>query len=122
LLAEDPELTYVKLQRQGVCYDKEYTYKCSGAIYKGDWLGGFRHGNGTMRWIDGTTFEGKWIYGQPYSRGKITYASGETYVGQWANSKRNGFGTSTMGHATYTGEWRDGFKHGRGKEIFTDAS
>jgi hypothetical protein len=75
-----------------------------------------------MRWIDGTTFEGKWIYGQPYSRGKITYASGETYVGQWANSKRNGFGTSTMGHATYTGEWRDGFKHGRGKEIFTDAS
>ena len=32
---------------------KQYTYKCSGAIYDGEWIGGMRHGVGTMTWKDG---------------------------------------------------------------------
>ena len=31
----------------------EYRYKCSGAVYSGQWIGGFRHGEGTMTWNDG---------------------------------------------------------------------
>ena len=47
-----------------VQYDKtktqtrSYTYKCSGAVYEGQWKGGFRHGTGTMKWQDGASYEG----------------------------------------------------------------
>jgi len=41
----------------------EYVYKCSGATYKGEWLGSFRHGKGKMNWMDGASFEGNWDYG-----------------------------------------------------------
>jgi hypothetical protein len=41
---------------------KEYTYK-SGAKYKGEWLGGFRHGKGTMTWPDSASYEGDWVLG-----------------------------------------------------------
>jgi len=36
---------------------RTYRYK-SEAVYSGEWMGGFRHGNGTMRWPDGAVFEG----------------------------------------------------------------
>lgn len=36
---------------------KMYKYK-SGAVYSGEWLGGFRHGQGTMKWPDGGVYEG----------------------------------------------------------------
>ena len=43
---------------------KEYIYECSGAKYEGEWLGGFRHGRGTMTWSDGATFVGDWVLGR----------------------------------------------------------
>jgi hypothetical protein len=36
---------------------KNYTYK-SGANYNGEWKGGFRHGKGTMNYVDGAKYEG----------------------------------------------------------------
>ena len=36
-----------------------YTYM-SGAVYTGEWLGGFRDGFGTMIWKDGATYKGDW--------------------------------------------------------------
>jgi hypothetical protein len=38
---------------------RKYTYK-SGAVYSGEWWGGFRHGVGRMRWGDGATYDGEW--------------------------------------------------------------
>jgi hypothetical protein len=45
---------------------KEYQYKCSDSLYSGDWVGGFRHGKGTMKWTDGATYEGLWEMGRAY--------------------------------------------------------
>ncbi len=38
---------------------KTYKYK-NGAVFNGEWLGGFRHGKGTMKWPDGAMYEGEW--------------------------------------------------------------
>lgn len=32
---------------------RSYTYKISGAIYTGTWRGGFREGQGLIKWPDG---------------------------------------------------------------------
>lgn len=44
-----------------------YTYE-NGARYEGTWLGGFRHGEGTMKWADKAIYKGKWMMG--YASGK----------------------------------------------------
>ena len=44
-----------------------FTY-ANGARYEGTWLGGFRHGDGTMKWADKATYRGKWLMG--YASGK----------------------------------------------------
>jgi hypothetical protein len=64
-------------------YDKArfHKYKCSGATYKGEWLGGFRHGRGTMRWSDGAVYEGEWYLGRSWGKGKFTHTKGEIYEG-----------------------------------------
>mmetsp|Transcript_36382 Transcript_36382/g.26992 ORF Transcript_36382/g.26992 Transcript_36382/m.26992 type:complete len:83 (+) Transcript_36382:303-551(+) len=41
-----------KMSKQQKLVRALYKYN-SGAIYEGDWLGGFRHGFGTMTWPDG---------------------------------------------------------------------
>ena len=33
-----------------------YKYKCSKAIYDGEWLGGMRHGTGKIKWADGAIY------------------------------------------------------------------
>lgn len=58
-----------------------HRYKVSGAIYSGEWLGGFRHGNGVMTWDDGARFEGNWILGRAYGKGTFTHTKGEVYDG-----------------------------------------
>lgn len=51
--------------KQGKKYDpdqdrikKKHTYK-SGAVYNGEWKGGFRDGYGTQKWPDGAQYEGR---------------------------------------------------------------
>lgn len=38
--------------------NKKHTYK-SGAVYNGEWKGGFRDGQGIQKWIDGAMYEGR---------------------------------------------------------------
>jgi hypothetical protein len=42
----------------------------SGARYQGEWVGGFRHGRGSLEFPDGTTYVGQWLEGQPHGPGK----------------------------------------------------
>ena len=48
-----------KFQGEQPIITRKYTYK-TGAIYEGQWLGGLRHGEGTMEWPDGARYEGMW--------------------------------------------------------------
>lgn len=69
-----------------------YTYKCSGAVYTGEWLGNLRHGYGTMQWQDGSSYYGQWSLGKAHGYGKFVYANGDMYTGRWRNDKTNGWG------------------------------
>ena len=41
--------------------ERTHKYK-SGAVYKGQWKGGMRHGKGTMVWDGNTRYVGEWQY------------------------------------------------------------
>ncbi|CAI2371165.1 unnamed protein product [Moneuplotes crassus] len=101
---------------------KKYTYK-SGAVYEGEWKGGFRDGIGTQKWPDGATYEGSWRFNKAEGKGKFTHADGDIYEGDWANDKANGFGVYNRNNeATYHGHWKNDLQDGKGIERWTDNS
>lgn len=57
----------------------------SGAVYTGQWLGGFRDGWGIMVYPLGEKYEGYWSFGRPFGQGKFTYEGGQCYYGRWGN-------------------------------------
>ena len=59
-----------------------YRYK-SGALYKGEWLGGFRHGVGSMQYQAGETYSGTWVYGRPCGHGRFQHRDGDVFEGQF---------------------------------------
>ena len=86
---------------------REYTYKCSGAKYSGEWKGGFRHGYGVMKWPDNAVYEGEWNLGRAANLGKFTHIKGEIYDGIWYNDKAQGKGTYIHSNgAHYHGMWK----------------
>ncbi len=88
-------------------YIKKVNYR-NGGTYQGQWLGGFRHGRGTMTWADGAVYEGEWNYGQAFGQGKFTHVDGDVYEGQWSNNKANGMGVYLNAKgARYEGQWKD---------------
>ena len=73
---------------------KVYTY-ATGSEYDGEWMGGLRHGQGTMKYPDGARYVGNWSYNMASGKGKFFHVGGDLYDGNWANSKANGFGIYT---------------------------
>jgi hypothetical protein len=55
----------------------------SGAVYVGQWLGGFRDGWGVMIWANEAKYEGFWSYSRPYGEGRFTLQDGRFFEGQW---------------------------------------
>lgn len=68
-----------------------YTFK-SGAVYTGQWCGGFRDGIGTQRWPDGAEYIGNWKDNRAHGKGKFVHIDGDMYEGYWINDKANGQG------------------------------
>lgn len=58
---------------------RSHTYAATGAVYSGTWLGGMRHGSGTMKWSDGAMYEGNWYCNQTSKSGKFSYPNGDVY-------------------------------------------
>lgn len=100
-----------------------YKYK-SGAEYKGEWLGGFRHGIGTMIWPDGVVYEGSWAFGQAEGLGKLTYPSGQYLKGNFMYNKLNGYGEvhNTENGYEYWGNWENDQQMGQGREEWNGGS
>ena len=85
---------------------RRYTYNCTGAQYNGEWLGGFRHGRGTLTWSDGAIYEGEWNLGRAHGYGKFIHTLGEIYEGIWRYDKAHGQGTYIHSNgAQYQGGW-----------------
>ena len=103
--------------------NKKYTYK-SGAEYEGEWLGGLRHGKGTMKWTDGIVYEGEWSYGFAEGAGRILYPDGASLTGTFLSSRVSGFGVlenPNIGYE-YSGFWRNDLQNGAGRENWADGS
>ena len=66
---------------------KKYT---SGAIYTGEWLGGFRHGEGKIYFADGSYYEGEWNLGKAHGKGILKSQTGDSYEGNWYGNMRHG--------------------------------
>ena len=100
-----------------------YKYK-SGAIYEGEWLGGFRHGYGTMTWEDGIIYEGEWNYGYAEGKGQLTYPNGQYLKGNFMYNKLNGYGEihHLENGYEYWGNWENDQQMGQGKEEWKDGS
>ena len=96
--------------------EKSYSYK-SGALYTGQWLGGFRHGQGTMKWIDGTYYEGEWNLGYSEGKGILVYVNGDYMKGQFMYNKLNGYGECYNNELCYEykGYWENDQQSGQGK-------
>ena len=62
----------------------KHTYT-SGAIYEGEWRGGFRDGQGEMKWTDGSQFIGRWSWGWPVGIGRFAGPEGEVFEGKWGS-------------------------------------
>ena len=83
-----------------------YTYQCSGAVYEGEWVGGMRHGTGTMAWNDGAQYHGEWSFNEPSREGKFTYPNGDIYEGGWAMNCMCGYGVFRHSDGTvFRGMW-----------------
>ena len=55
--------------------ERSFRYVGTGAKYEGQWLGGFRHGKGRMKFADGAVYEGDWYLGHALGEGKFTHKS-----------------------------------------------
>ena len=84
-----------------------YKFK-TGAIYQGQWKGGFRDGFGEQTWPDGAKYSGEWRENRAHGKGKFIHVDGDVYDGFWANDKANGPGVyKHVNGAMYEGEWKD---------------
>ncbi|TKY62098.1 Phosphatidylinositol 4-phosphate 5-kinase 9 [Spatholobus suberectus] len=116
----------------------------SGAVYEGDFSGGYIHGTGTYsrsdkltykgRWWlnlkhglgyqvypNGDTFEGSWMQGTPEGPGKYTWTNGNVFVGNMKGGIMSGKGTLTwINGDSYEGNWLNGVMHGFGVYTWSD--
>jgi hypothetical protein len=53
------------------------------SVYAGEWLQGKRHGQGVLKWSDGSDYKGAWLNNYSHGQGKLTYADGGLYEGQF---------------------------------------
>lgn len=94
-----------------------YAYKQTKSTYDGEWLGGFRHGRGTMIFSDGTTYEGQWQLGVAHGHGRLEVMNGTIYDGEWAFSRAYGKGKliDSTDNTQYVGDFALDRKDGFGK-------
>ncbi|CEO99529.1 MORN repeat-containing protein 5 [Plasmodiophora brassicae] len=103
----------------------------NGAVYNGEFMDGWLHGHGIMRYPSGAVYDGGWRYGVRHGRGTLTIpklkhtlapghpstvdgvevdATCTKYVGEWAHDRQNGTGYQT---SLVRVSYRRGLEHQR---------
>ena len=99
-------------------------------VYKGDYIGKLRHGQGRMEYSHGNIFDGRWVRGtrregwvkadtpvgmyeghwkdeRPHGEGKMRFIDGGFYQGDWVHGLRHGEGVMSNGSwRSYSGGWK----------------
>ena len=73
-------LDFVSIKHNTRQQRKPYKYK-TGAVYEGEWVGGFRDGLGQMTWADGAQYIGQWALNKAHGKGKFIHVEGDIYDG-----------------------------------------
>ena len=89
----------------------------SQAEYQGDWLGGLRHGQGEIRYADGSVYAGGWSYGYPSGLGTFTHADGEQYIGRWTNPFPEVHQSLRVLGREAVAKWKNGLPNGYGTSL-----
>lgn len=100
--------------------EKSYT---DGSVYRGQVLGGKRHGHGLQQ-SEATTYEGQWKADHQHGEGRQTWPDGRVYEGQFDLGRFSGQGRmvwqTPKGMLIYEGQYQDDLKHGHGKFVWVD--
>ncbi len=71
-----------------------------------------------MKLQNGDYYKGQWLEGWKCGEGEIVYSNGDKYVGNWKNSQRHGYGSYFWSSSNqYLGNWKNDKMHGKGKLI-----
>lgn len=86
-----------------------------GSTYSGGFRSGKFNGRGCFTFPDGGKYEGDWFDGNMNGLGKLIDAEGNVYNGRWVHGEQTGLGTLTNAEGlSYVGEFKDGKFHGWG--------
>jgi len=86
-------------------------------------LKGEPHGNGIMRYPDGSRYEGSWFNGTKEGKGIYYNFKGEKIEEEWHNEILI-FGKGEFnipGEGIYFGEMKNGLRHGHGKMVYSNS-
>ncbi|ORM39743.1 Phosphatidylinositol 4-phosphate 5-kinase 7 [Babesia sp. Xinjiang] len=94
-----------------------------GTVYEGSWLGGKRHGQGTLKSTKhGYKYRGSWVADKREGHGEL-HTPHFIYVGGFKNNTFNGTGKLINGGKdTYEGDFQDGKYNGRGRLTMKDGT
>ena len=88
--------------------------------YRGQWLAGKRHGEGTENWTNGRSYTGVWRSGLFHGQGVLVVECGTVYEGNFHTGTYHGQGKLTAATGSYSGQWNHGTYHGIGTQITTE--
>jgi len=102
--------------------NEAFTFR-TGAVYKGAWKDGMRHGVGHQSWPDGATYSGQWVANRAEGLGKFLHSDGDFYIGEWSRNMANGIGKYYhKGSTTYAGQWKKDMQDGYGIETWIEGA
>jgi len=89
-------------------------------IYKGEFIEGFRHGEGFAPIYEFGNYvgdyTGQWYLGMRHGYGILKYPNGTTYKGQWFHDEKCGVGVEEESIGSkYVGVWNQGVRQGSGR-------
>eukprot|EP00094_Tigriopus_californicus_P000795 TCALIF_00769-PA protein Name:"Similar to PIP5K1 Phosphatidylinositol 4-phosphate 5-kinase 1 (Arabidopsis thaliana)" AED:0.31 eAED:0.31 QI:348/0.83/0.85/1/0.83/0.71/7/2026/403 len=84
-------------------------------LYQGVFRCGQRHGQGFLKWNDGSTYVGQFVNGTKSGEGKMIYSNGDSYEGSWAKDVKEGRGVYAWKGSgfKYIGYFVEGQREGR---------
>ncbi|XP_040981646.1 MORN repeat-containing protein 3 [Aquila chrysaetos chrysaetos] len=112
------------------CGLRHTVYAVNGDQYTGEWLDNLKHGKGTQVWkCTGAIYSGDWKFGKRDGYGSysipdpVTKDYKKVYTGWWKNDQKCGYGvTFYAGRKRYEGEWSGGLRSGWGRMYYRDGS
>ncbi|WP_454610766.1 MORN repeat-containing protein [Labrenzia sp. MBR-25] len=99
----------------------DYDHNKSYSVYKGELLGGKRHGQGQFHRQDGTLYIGEWKHDFYEGNGKLFNENGDVYDGEFHAGLFDGYGEQTLHTGeVYKGYFKNGARHGEGRILTAD--